>query len=362
MNGLFDYGTETLDRQAFQKALDDIAADVTVGTDFSLEVLKAHFDQGARLLADNLLHPAMPAAAFEIVRDQVAAVAAGNQRNPDELTHRLLKSALYPKNDPALRWSTAASVSSVTLQDVRTYYTQVMRPDETVMVVIGDITPEEAEKVVLTYFGQWKAAGPRPDLLLPAVPANPAAVIHVPNRSRIQDQVILAETVGLTRSDPDYYALELGNHVLGGGFFATRLYRDLREKTGLVYSVDADLNIGRTRAVYAVEYACDPANVGSARDIVVRNVHAMQAQPVDAAELNLAKAALLRDIPLGQASLESIARGFIHRAVLDLPLDEPTRAAHRYVALTAEQVRAAFAKWLRPRDWIQVTEGPAPHP
>jgi zinc protease len=59
--------------------------------------------------------------------------------------------------------------------------------------------------------------------------------------------------------------------------------------------------------------------------------------------------------------LGSIARGFIHRSVLDLPLDEPSRAAQRYMALTAKQVRSAFARHLRINGLVQVTEGPTPH-
>jgi zinc protease len=360
LDALLDYGTQTLNRQAFQKALDDIAADVVVGTDFSLKALKEHFDPGTRLLADNLLHPALPATALEIVRKQAADAAAGDERSPEELSHRALASVLYPKNDPVLRWPTPKSASALTLEDVRAYYAQVMRPDQTIMVVIGDVTAEEAEAVILKYFGDWKATGPTPDLLLPVVLDNPAAVIHVPNKSRIQDRVLLSETLGLTRSHPDFYALELGNHVLGGGFYATRLYHDLREEAGLAYNVEVDMTVGKSRATYTVAYACDPANIEKARAIVLRDIQAMQSQPVDPAELSLAKAMLLREIPLGLSSLESIAREFIHLTVMDLPLDEPTRAAQRYVALTAKQVQAAFARWLRPRDWVQVSEGPAP--
>jgi zinc protease len=76
--------------------------------------------------------------------------------------------------------------------------------------------------------------------------------------------------------------------------------------------------------------------------------------------LHRAKAMLLREIPLTESSLRSIARGWIDRSVLDLPLDEPSRAAQHYMALTAEQVRATFAKWLRIKDMVQVTEGPVP--
>jgi zinc protease len=69
---------------------------------------------------------------------------------------------------------------------------------------------------------------------------------------------------------------------------------------------------------------------------------------------------LLRSIPLASASEEGIARGLIARAVDGLPLDEPTRAASRYLSLSAEDVRAAFARWIRPGDLVQVVEGPPP--
>lgn len=360
LDGLYDYGTMTLDRNAYQKAIDEIAADVFVGTDFSLQVMTDHFDRGVQLLADNLLHPALPDDAFKIVQDQVKAISAGREHSPDELTHRALKTGLLPRNDPVLRWATSDSVTALTPEDVRNYHSTVMRPDESIIVVIGNVTPERAESVIKKYFGSWKATGPKPNLLLPPVPPNVPDTVVVPDNSRIQDKVILAETLGLTRSDPDYYALNLGNHVLGGGFYATRLYRNLREQTGLVYTVGVDLAAGKTRTTYAVTYASDPSNVTRARTIVEHNLKMMQTQLVRPDELQRAKAMLLREIPLGESSLGSIARGFIHRSVLDLPLNEPTLAAKSYMALTAQQVRLAFARWLRTKDLVQVIEGPSP--
>jgi zinc protease len=361
LDQLFLYGTTTLDRLAFQKALDEIAAQVSAGTDFSLQVLSEHFERGMQLLADNQLHPALPEKAFQIVRSQVAANVAGQLQSPDYLTERALKQALFPKKDPALRQPTPASVSSLTRQDLKDYYARVFRPDETTIVVIGQVTPERARSMVEKYFGKWQATGPKPDLRLPAVPPNPPSTVTVPDASRVQDKVILAETLGLTRDNPDYYALTLGNHVLGGGFYATRLYQQLREETGLVYHVGVDLEATRTRAVYSVDYGCNPGNVDKARAIVHRNLEEMQKQPVGSDELVQAKAMLLRKIPLAESSVESIAAGLLYRSKLDLPLNEPTLAAQRYVILTAEQVQAAFGKWLRPSDLVQVSQGPAPH-
>jgi zinc protease len=121
--------------------------------------------------------------------------------------------------------------------------------------------------------------------------------------------------------------------------------------------VDAD----QTRALYDVKYGCNPENVAKARGILEKNLAKMVSQLVDPEELRQAQAMLLKEITLSASSSESIGQGLIARWNLDLPLDEPTLAARHYVALTREQVQAAFAKWLRPADLVQVTQGPAPH-
>jgi zinc protease len=357
---LFPYGTTTLDRVAFQKALDEIGAHESAGSDFSIQVLSGHFERAVQLLADNQLRPALPGEAFAIVQRQVAATIAGQLQSPHYLAKRALRVGLFPQEDPTLREATPVSVSSLSHQDVLDYYGATFRPDLTTIVVMGKVTPEQARTVIERYFGPWKATGPKPDTNLPPVPANKPLAFAVPNTSRIQDEVTLAQTLGLVRSNPDYYALELGNHVLGGAFYATRLYRDLREETGLVYYVSSSFTVGLKRSLYVATYGCDPANVAKARAIVERNLREMQTTPVTAAELRQAKALLLREIPLSESSVDDIAQKLIDRATHDLPLDESTRAARRYLNLTAEEVRAAYAAWLRPGDLVQVVEGPPP--
>jgi zinc protease len=185
--------------------------------------------------------------------------------------------------------------------------------------------------------------------------------VTVPDPSAVQSSVTLAEEVGLTRFDPDYYALQLGNHVLGGGFYATRLYHDLRQETGYVYSVDDSLTSTKTRSVYAVTYGCDPENISKARDLIVRDLRAMQSADATEQELHQAKALLLRQMPLRESSEEAVAGGLLGRAQMDLPLDEPARAGQRYFTMTGADVRAAFAKWIRPDGFVEVIRGPAAH-
>jgi len=357
---LFPYGTETLDRLAFQKALDDIGASEQAGADFSVHVLAPDFDRGLALLADNELHPALPQQAMDTVQRQLVQLIAARNQSPSYLASRSLRMALFPKDDPSLRDPTPESIGALKRDDVLAYYKLALRPDLATIVVIGKITPEAARAGIEKYFGGWTASGPRPQTDLPTVPPNAASSVAVPDASRIQDSVVLTQTLALNRADADYYALQLGNSVLGGGFYSARLSIDLRKNAGLVYSVGSQLQVGRTRGNYYVQYASDPENVGKAAALVVNDIRAMQAAPVSEEELSLSKMLLLRQIPLSEASIANIARGLIGRRELDLPLDEPWRAARRTIDLTPADVQAAFKKWMRPDDLVRVTQGPPP--
>jgi len=360
LEGLFSYGTKSLDRLNFQKALDDIAASETAGSNFNLKVLKQDFDRGVELLADNELHPALPQDAFRVVQQQTADESAGELGTPAYRTDRALTRSLVPPKDPLLRETTPQTINSLTYDDMKRFYTKAFRPDLTTIAVIGDITPEEARRVVEKYFGSWQAPGPTPKVTLPPVPGNKPSAVNVPDPSSVQDQVQLAQELEMNRFSPDYYALRLGNHVLGGGFYATRLYRDLRQKAGYVYDIDDSIEAGETRATYSIEFGCDPKNVSKARTMVDHELIDMAQTNVTPTELQQAKALILRQIPLAESSEDAVAGGFIARARIGLPLDEPFHAAEKYFAMSADEVRAAFAKWVKPGDFVQVVRGPAP--
>ncbi|MFT8719099.1 M16 family metallopeptidase [Acetobacter sp.] len=356
---LFNYGTEKHDRLAFRKALDDVPAWASAGAEFSLRVPSAKFEEGMALLAENELHPAFPEQAFQIVRQQTAQEQAGQLQSPGYLFGRAVQAAVSPKNDPSLREATPKTIMGLSLNDVRNYYNAVWRPDMTTIVLTGDISPEQARTVVEKNFGAWKATGAKPNVDLPARPDSKASRSHVPDKSNVQNTVVLPESLGLTASNPDHFLLTLGNEVLGGGF-SSRLYRDLRVKTGYVYNVSSSFNWGRTRGAYSVSYGADPDKVSAARKAAVNDIRAMQTAPVTDDELTIAKSSLLRGIPLGQASLGEIAGEYLHLVQLGLPLNTLDIAAHAYYKATAADVQEAFRKWVRPDDLAEIVKGPAP--
>jgi zinc protease len=358
LNGLFDYGTRRMANNAFQKALDDIGADERAGYDFSLDVLKENFADGVKLLAENELDPTLRSKDFRLAKKQLLEDVASSYRDPEFRSKQALALALLPPNDPELSAFGPHEFAKADVDAVRQYLAKTMRPDLTTMVIVGDISPDEARRVIEHWFGAWHAIGPTPLTILPAVPLNKASSIRISDPGSEEDSVTLAEQIRLDRLDPAYYPLQLGSMILGGGFEGSRLYRDLRQVSGYVYSVNLSLDSVEKRATYSVSFGCDPGNTDKARAIIDRDIAEMQMNDVSEEELKQAKAYLLRQIPLDESSQEDVAVGLLNRAEAGLPLDEPLREARQFLNVDAEQIRTAFAQRVRPHEFVQVTRGP----
>lgn len=354
---LYEHGSARLDRLALREAIDALAATESAGPVFELRTAAPQFEAGMHLLAEHQLQPRFDAAAFAVMRDQMAQRLAGMANTARFQYQRAVARAVAPPADPALRQATAATVTGLGLDDARAYHAAAYRPDVTTIVVVGDVTAAAARRIVQDTFGGWRAEGPKPDIDLPPVGLNPASDAYVDDADSHQQTVTLAQQVSLRIGDPRREALMLGNAILGEGF-SSRLYHDLRLNSGFVYGVDSGLSWSRTRTQYAVNFGADAGNADKARAIVLRNLRDMQAAVVTEAELARAKARLLRQLPMQRASLRAIGRLYLVRDGLGLPLDDDAAVATRYLAVTAEDVRRAFADALHPDALATVVKGP----
>ncbi len=358
LDRLFTYGTTTYDRVKYQEQLDAISATVHAGSAFSLDVLSGDFARGVDLLADQELHPALPEAAFTTVKTQTVGALTGQVKSPDFLTELAVINGLYPKNDPTRRYATPESAETVTLDDVKSYYGSAFRPDLATIVVVGDVTSQQARTAVERAFNGWHATGPKPQVDVPPVPPNAPAVSSVSAAGRIQAEVTLAQTIPLVRRDPDYATLRLANAVLSGGFYASLLYHDLRELHGYVYNVGSSVNAGRTRSSFRVTYGADPKNVDRAARLVRDDLASLQRRPLTADRLTRAKALVLGGLPVRIESYTSLASQLLADASDDLPLDQQYREAAQILNATPATVRAAMTRYIRPNSFVRVTQGP----
>ncbi len=346
MNTLLDWGPRNKSRSQFEAEMDGIGAEYSTGTRFSLQVLPGYFDKGVQLMAEDLLDPSFPEDAFASQKRAEAQQAQGRVSSPRYRFGQAVRQSLAPEGDPSARSPTPQTIDSLTLEDVRAYHRSVVRPDETTIVVMGDIEPGAAREVVSRYFGSWKAEGPKPVLDYPPVPPSRPGFVFVPDPVTEQDEVVLAETVALDYNDPDHYALQLGNEFLGGASFASPLYRELRVKRGLVYSVGSSTSFTRTRGLFSLSFGAYPDRVDEAGQLAVQVVQSMANASLSDQDLHLAKAQALRQIELTSQTASAIADQWLGYSEEGLPLDRLYEVAARYEALTAADIQQAFGKYL----------------
>ncbi len=358
VENLLPFGTTSYSRLGYQAQLDAIAATATAGYNFSLTVLRSHFERGLQLLADDELHPALPQAGFATVQAQQAAALAGEATSPNHLAAVAAANGLFPKGDPARHFASSQDVTQLTLDQVRAYYAKTFRPDLTTLAIVGDVTPAEARAVVERWFGAWRSSGPRPQVFPSPVADNAPAAQSIPANGRVQDTVSLRETLPLSNTDPDLAPLEVANTVLSGDF-SSLLYRDMRVTTGYVYFVQTGLATGRTRSTFDVAYACAPENLAKAQAVFLRDLRGVRSTPIGAERLLRAKARLVSTVALTGQSYSGLAQRFVYDASQGLPLDDDYRIARAELGASAQDVRVAAARWIRPDGFVQVLIRPA---
>ncbi|MEA2721703.1 MAG: zinc protease, partial [Candidatus Eremiobacteraeota bacterium] len=287
-SSLMDWGSAKYDYDAQRKLADDRAAEVSFGMSFAAHGRASDFPALLDALADDVRHPLLPASKFDLVRSQLAAFAGRRALQAGYEAQRQFNAALYPVGDPVLRVPTERSIGTVTLDDVKAYHAQFARPDLTTLVVVGDVDPAQVAQQVQHAFGDWSATGPKPDPHLPSIPLPAPATRVVTTAS--QDVTVQLGAPALPRTSPDYDPLTLANAIYGAnGSLESRLFREVREKRGLVYGASSALEANRDRGTFMVSFSAVPSKIEAAEAVVRAELKRMQTDDVSADELARAK-------------------------------------------------------------------------
>jgi zinc protease len=358
---MYDYGTQSRDRTAYQLAQDELDTQISAGSDFGLQTTSQSAARAIALLAENELHPRFDRATFEAAQRRTIEQLGTSLNSTGTVSQREAAAKMVPAGDPTLRTPTIDGLSALTLDDVMSYYAQTMRPDLTTITIVGNISPEAAQAAVESAFGGWQATGAAPALELPAVPLNAAAEVNLPLPSVGQDDVTFEQIVTLGRSDPQYYPLQLGNAILGGGSLGpeqSRLFRDLRQEAGLVYSIDSELSVAKVRAQFSIHFACLPENRSRIASLIDSEIAKLKSQPAGDFELSLAKASIVRRTVIDASSESSIGSSLLDDASNGYPLDQNRIDAHQIIDTGAAAVQAAVASYIHPENFVRVVVGP----
>jgi zinc protease len=352
-------GTKNKSRQQIQDEMDKLKARMSVSggannATVNIETVEANLPGALKLAAEILREPAFPENEFEQVRQQrIAGIEAGKS-DPQNLALTELQrhmASQYPRGD--LRYVSTSDeaiedLKKVTLDDVRNFYKQFYGVSEAELVVSGQFDKAEVQKLAGDLFGDWKSAMA---YKRPLTPYSKLSVvdrkIETPDK---QNSVFLAGLrLKMSDDDPDYPALALGNFIFGSSS-GSRLYKRIREKEGLSYSVLSQMNIptqddGATFLGFAISAPQNAAKVeASFKDELARTLK----DGFTADEVATQKKALLDERAVGRSQDQALAGTIAVRERFGRTMKFDEGMDAKIAALTVDQVNAAFRRHIDP--------------
>jgi zinc protease len=357
---LLTYGTKRRTAQQISETLDFLGAslETSCGDDLasvSMTVLKKDLASGLDLLADILTASTFPRAEIDRQKQEIIASIKAREENPGAVAQRIFAAALFP-GSPYGRpvEGDEASVRALKQKSVQDFFARYYRPNRSIMAVVGDVSEAEARQALDRALRGWSEGEPSGPPLAPAKIGAPQ-VLRV-NRDLTQANIILGHA-GVERANPDYYAIQVMNYILGGGGFSSRAMDSIRNERGLAYSVYSYFSADKSHGSFQFVMQTKNETAEEAIRIAKEEIERIREQPVSAQELGDAKDYLIGSFPLRLDTNRKVANFLAQVEFFQLGLDYPERYPHLIGQVTAADVQRVARQYLKPDRLIIVTVG-----
>jgi zinc protease len=250
---------------------------------------------------------------------------------------------------------TPQGLAAITPKDLAEFHRTCYRPNNAILSIVGDLTRDEAAQWVTKTFGGW-AAAPIPPRKLPPVPPLAERKVVVIDKDITQANIVLG-SLGIARQNPDFYALQVMNYILGGGGFASRLLDEIRDNRGLAYSVSSSFSPGLEPGPFAVSLETKNSSAAEAINQVLEQIRLIMTQPVKPEELENAKSYFIGSFSRKMDSIGKRAWLLGYVEMYGLGLDYPWKYPDLIRHLTPADIQKVAEKYLHPDKYLLVVVG-----
>jgi zinc protease len=361
---MMDEGTRTRSSLDISNQLADIGASVRTGagwdsTTADLTTLARHLDRALEIYADVVANPSFPEKELERLRQMRLTGFKQRRDNPEAIADIAYTSMLYGRNHPYGHSLTGdeESLGAINGDAVRKFYETYLRPNNSTLIVVGDVQPDALMPKLERAFAGWKEA------FVPAVDVTAAPVqrdrttIYVVDRPGSAQSVIRVGHVGVPRSSPDYYPLLVLNTLLGGQF-TSRINLNLREDKGYTYGARSAFDFRRGAGPF---FAAAPVVTASTKESVFELMKELRGvrgeMPVTESELDYAKQAIIRGFPRSFETPGQIAGRLETVVTYGLPYDYFNNYIQNVQAVSLEDINRVANRYLDPSRMAIVVVG-----
>jgi len=319
----------------------------------SLSVLKKDINLGFDLLSDIILDPVFPEDELNKKRERIKGALKAQEDDPGFVASREFRKAVFGSH-PYGRLITGMpeSLDRITRDDVVHFHSAYYAPNNAIMSVVGDITPEEVNSLLKQYFSGWNSK----DLHLSIPPDSgrltEKKVITV-DKELTQANILFGHK-GISRGNPDFYAVSVMNYILGGGGFESRLMQNVREQKGLAYDIHSFFETHKYGGDFEVGVQTKNESANTTIQEILQEIGRIRDTMVSETELADAKSFFIGSLPLRLETGQRIASFLVAVEFYGLGMDYIDKYPDYINSVTREQVQEMAKKYLDPVNYVLV--------
>lgn len=326
---------------------------------FNLRTLSSAREQAQALdvFTKILQKPDFPEAVLAREKARIISSLQESATQPESISNKAFMSALYGKHPYSLDESgEVATVSKIKREDLQNFYNQFYGAKGAVIAMMGDLTREQANNIAENLTSGLSKTAEIAPITAVEYPsgATELRIAHPASQSHI-----LLGYLGIKRGDPDLFPLYVGNYILGGGGFVSRLTEEVREKRGLVYSVYSYFMPMAELGPFQIGLQTKKDQANDALKLVHETLDKFLKNGVTAAELKAAKANIIGGFPMRIDSNSKILDYLAVIGFYKLPLNYLDEYNAKVASVTAAQIKEAFNRRLKPENFVTVIVGDA---
>jgi zinc protease len=343
-------------------AIDFLGADLTTtaGIDSSavrLHVPVARLPEALQLMADVALRPTFPKEELDRLRQERLTAILQARDNPAAIDATAFNRVLYGATH---RYGTsvngtAATLKSFDVDDLRAFYAAAFQPTNASLLVVGDVTMEKVLPMLESSFGGWKPQAAPPAVAIPAAPDITARTVYLIDKPGAPQSQVRIGWIGVPRSTPDYFPIQVMNTILGGSF-SSRLNMNLREKHGYTYGAGSGFDMRASAGPFVATAGVQTDKTAEALKEFFNELDGIL-QPVPADELDRAKNYISLRFPATFETTVDISRRLEDAIVYHLPDNYFATYVMDMEAVTAADVQRVAQKYIHPNRSVIVITG-----
>lgn len=322
-------------------------------TTISLSILKKDINKGFELFCDILLNPTFPQQEIERKKELIKGSLRQSEEDPSFIAERTFRKEVFGEHPYGrLTEGSAETIDNIRREDLIKFYSDYFLPNNSILSIVGDLTEEELNALIKKYLDDWKKAD------LPPITANgldekkTKRVVKI-DKDLTQANILLGH-IGISRDNPDYYAVSIMNYIFGGGGFSSRLMQSIRDEMGLAYDVDSSFSLNKEKGLFQVEVQTKNESADLVISEILKQMERIRKEYVSDEELTDAKSYLTGSFPRRLDTDRKIADFLALVEFYNFGLDYIEKYSGYINSVIKEDILRVARKYLDPENYVLV--------